>query len=165
MQRLPARRRIFASADRKGSATVEFAIVAPLFIALIMGLLQSGTDFSASQQMHSALRQAGRLASQDYTDKLQVGQTANNKVIADIKNQLTANGIDATDVTVTITHADGASAGSTFDLADAANDLKYFKISVTVPYAAVNKNGFLPSTVSNLQASIVFRKGKSILAL
>jgi len=138
--------------------------MAPLFIALIMGLLQSGTDFSASQQMYSALRQAGRLASQDYTEKLQSGQTANQKVITDIKNQLTACGIDATNATVTITHADGASAGTNFDLADENNDMKYFKISCTVPYAAVNKNGFLPNTVSNLAASIVFRKGKSILA-
>ncbi len=158
------RRRCQPVTDRKGSATVEFAIMAPLFIALIMGLLQSGTDFSAAQQMYSALRQAGRLASQDYTEKLQTGQTANQKVIADIKNQLKACGIDSTDATVTITHADGASAGSNFDLANADNDLKYFKITCTVPYGAVNKNGFLPSTVTNMSASIVFRKGKSILA-
>lgn len=165
MQHLSNRRGSCAGSDRTGSATVEFAVIAPLFIALIMGLLQSGTDLSASQQMHSALRQAGRLASQDYTEKLQAGQTANQKVIADIKNQLMANGIDSTEATVAITHADGASAGTTFNLADSNNDLKYFKINVTVPYAAVNKNGFLPSTVSSLSASIVFRKGKSILAL
>lgn len=151
--------------ERRGSATVEFALIAPLFIALFMGLIQAGTNFSASQQMHAALRQAGRLASQDYSDLLQTGQTANDKIIADIKNQLTASGIEATNVTVTITHADGANAGSTFDLSLAANDLKYFKINVTVPYDAVNKNGFLPSTTSNLSASIVFRKGKSMLVL
>lgn len=139
--------------------------MAPLFIALIMGLLQSGTDFSAAQQMYSALRQAGRLASQDYSDKLQTGQTANEKVIADIKNQLKACGIDSSETTVSITHADGASAGANFDLADTNNDLKYFKITCTVPYGAVNKNGFLPSTVTNMSASIVFRKGKSTLAL
>lgn len=165
MQRFAPTCRRASISDRRGSATVEFAIIAPLFVALIMGLLQSGTNFSASQQMHSALRQAGRLASQDYSAKLQTGQTANQKIIADIKNQLNASGIDPTNVTVTITHASGASAGSNFDLADTNNDLKYFKITATVPYSAVNKNGFLPNTVSNLQASLVFRKGKSILAL
>jgi Flp pilus assembly protein TadG len=139
--------------------------MAPLFIALVMGLLQSGTDFSAAQQMYSALRQAGRLASQDYSDKLQAGQTANQKVIADIKNQLLACGIDSTNATITITHADGANAGTNFDLADANNDLQYFKITCSVPYGAVNKNGFLPSTVTDMSASIVFRKGKSILAM
>ncbi len=151
--------------ERRGSATVELALIAPLFIALIMGMLQAGTNFSASQQMYASLRQAGRLASQDFSDKLATGQTANDKVIADIKNQLRANGIDATNATVTITHANGSNAGSTFDLSNTANDLQYFKLNVTVPYAAVNKNGFLPNTVSNLSASIVFRKGKSMLVL
>lgn len=148
--------------DRRGSATVEFAIIAPLFVALFMGMLQAGTNFGVSQQLYSSLRQAGRLASQDFSDKLQTNQTANDKVIADVKNQLKANGIDAANVTVTITHAEGASAGSTFDLQDANNDLKYFKLEVTVPYSAVNKNGFLPNNVSNLKASIVFRKGKTV---
>lgn len=150
--------------ERRGSATVEFALMAPLFIALFMGTLQAGTNFGVSQQLHSSLRQAGRLASQDFSDKVPTGQTANQKVIADIKNQLKANGIDSTNVTVTITHANGAQAGTTFDLSNASNDLKYFKLSVTVPYSAVNKNGFLPNTISNLTASIVFRKGKSMLA-
>ncbi len=138
--------------------------MAPLFIALMMGLLQSGTDFAASQQMYSALRQAGRLASQDYSKKLQTGQTANQKVIADIKNQLTASGIDATNATVTITYANGANAGTNFDLSASANDMQYFKLSCTVPYASVNKNGFLPNTTTSMSAAIVFRKGKSILA-
>ncbi len=164
MQHRHARCCEITSSDRRGSATVEFAIIAPLFIALIMGLLQSGTDFSASQQMYSALRQAGRLATQDYSEKLQSGQTANEKVTADIKNQLGAAGIDATDVTVAITHANGENAGTDFDLSDPDNDLQYFKIAINVPYGAVNKNGFLPNTVSSLSASIVFRKGKSILA-
>lgn len=152
-----------AQNDRRGSATVEFAIIAPLFVALFMGMLQAGTNFSVSQQLYSSLRQAGRLASQDFSDKLQSGQTANAKVITDIKNQLKANGIDAANVTVTITHASGAAAGSNFNLQDTNNDLKYFKLTVTVPYSAVNKNGFLPNNVSNLTASIVFRKGKSTL--
>jgi Flp pilus assembly protein TadG len=150
---------------RRGSATVEFAIIAPLFIALFMGMLQAGTNFSVSQQLYSSLRQAGRLASQNFSDKLQANQTANDKVILDIKNQLKANGIDAANVTVSITHANGAGAGSNFDLQDPDNDLKYFKLTVTVPYSAVNKNGFLPNTVSNLNASIVFRKGKSTLVI
>jgi Flp pilus assembly protein TadG len=149
--------------DRHGSATVEFAIIAPLFVALFMGMLQAGTNFGVSQQLYSSLRQAGRLATQDFSEKLQNGQTANAKVIADIKNQLKANGIDAANVTVAITHASGAAAGSNFNLQDANNDLKYFKLTVTVPYSAVNKNGFLPNNVSNLTASIVFRKGKSML--
>jgi Flp pilus assembly protein TadG len=151
-----------AKNDRRGSATVEFGIIAPLFVALFMGMLQAGTNFSVAQQLYSSLRQAGRLASQDFSEKLQVGQTANDKVISDVKNQLKAYGIDTTNVQVTITHADGASAGTTFDLQDTNNDLKYFKLEITVPYSAVNKNGFLPNTLSNLKASIVFRKGKTV---
>lgn len=148
---------------RRGSAAVEFALIAPVFVALIMGSIQTGYNIDTTSKMYSAIRQSGRLASMDNSGKLLSGQTANAKVILDIKNALKAEGLPGDQMIVTITHANGASAGSTFDLTDPANDLKYFRIGVTVPFSAVNTDNFLPDSDANLTTSVVFRKGRTSL--
>lgn len=149
--------------DRQGSTTVEFALIAPFLIALIMGGIETGFNFDSTHKMYAAVRQSGRLASMDNTEKLLPNQTSNQKVILDIKNALKAEGMPGDAAVVTITHANGASEGSNFDLTSAANDLKYFRIKVTIPYTALNTDNFLPSTLSQLSASVVFRKGKTSL--
>lgn len=152
------------AADRRGSAAVEFALVAPVYVALVMGAIQSGYNFDSTTKMYTAIRQSGRLATlNNSSTKLQSGQTMNSKIIADVKNALTAEGLPGSQMTVTITHANGNSAGTTFDLSDPNNDFQYFRIGVSVPYSAVNTGGFLPSSQSSLAASIVFRKGRSSL--
>ena len=150
-----------ANHERRGSATVELALVIPVFIALFLGMAQSGISIDGSHKLYAALRQAGRLASMDYANKLQEGQSANEKVIQDIKNLMAAEGIDVSDAIVTITHADGASAGQTFDLSDPNNALGLFKIEIQVPNSSFSSNNFLPNPAQKMTASIVFRKGSS----
>lgn len=151
------------SERRRGAAAVEFALLAPVFVAMAMGAIQAGYNFDNTNKMLAVIRQSGRLASMDANAPLQPGQTLNQKVIQDIKNSLTANGLPGNQMTVTITNADGASAGSTFDLSNSNNYLQYFKITVSVPYSAVNTGNFLPSSNSNMSASVVFRMGQSSL--
>src|SRR5262249_34493460 len=117
----------------------------------------------STTKMYAAIRQSGRLASLDYDSRLQKGQSINDKVALDIKNALTAEGLPGNQMSVSITYADGPKAGSTFDLSDSNNDLQDFRIGVTVPYTAVNKNSFLPKNMTNLSASVVFRKGRTSL--
>jgi Flp pilus assembly protein TadG len=144
--------------SRLGAAAVECAVVAPVFVALVVGLIQSGYSVDTTHKLYATARQAGRLASMNYKPKLQSGQTGNEKVIQDIKNMLQAEGLPVDQVTITITHAEGS---GTFNLDDAANDMQLFKISLSVPYTAVADPCLLPAPVENLTASIVFRKGKS----
>lgn len=148
---------------RRGAATVELAVIVPLFVTLAMGTIQTGLQISAAQTLTTALREAGRLASMDYTSRLQPGQTINQKVIQDIQNFLTAERIDGSKVTITITHADGTGAGSTFDLGDPSNQLQMFKIHAVVPYSAISSVTFFPHPNSTISASIVYRKGKNTL--
>jgi Flp pilus assembly protein TadG len=148
---------------RRGVATVEMALVAPLFVMLTMGTIQTGLAITAAQTLTSSLREAGRLASMDYSSRLQPGQTLNDKITTDIKNFLSAEGIDGSQVTVTITAADGQNAGSTFDLADPANELSLFKLHAVVPYSAITSVTFYPHFNSTISASIVYRKGKNTL--
>jgi len=146
--------------SRRGAAAVEFAIVAPVMVALVMGLMQGGYSVDTTHKLYAAVRQAGRLASMDYSDLLQKGQSGNDKIIKDIKNQLKAEGLPGDSVTVTITHAES---GGTFNLDDPANNLKLFRIHVEVPFATVMNASLLPAPVEKLSASIVFRKGKNSL--
>jgi Flp pilus assembly protein TadG len=46
---------------RQGSAVIEFAIVAPIFIGLLISVLETGIFFFAQQNLQVAAAQAGRL--------------------------------------------------------------------------------------------------------
>lgn len=130
-------------------------------VALVLGLIQSSFSIDATHKLHAAVRQAGRLASMDYSDRLQSGQTGNQKVIADIRNQLKAEGLPGDLVTITIADAE---TGGPFNLDDAATNLKLFRISVSVPFTKVVSGSLIKAPVDTLTASIVFRKGKTTLA-
>lgn len=147
---------------RRGAAAVELAVISPLFVLLILGAVQSGINLDMQIKLQAAVRQAGRLASMDYSKRVQANQTGNQKVIQDIKNVLTAEGLPGNEAVVAITYAEGPNAGSTFDLSSTANDLQYFKINVEIPYSKLNSTGLLPNTFEKLSASIVYRKDKII---
>lgn len=166
MQRLKVIDAKPAAVQRDGSAAVEFSLVAPVMIALVMGSIQTGNSFDATTKLYSSIRQSGRLATLDNADDyVPQGQTLNSKIISDIKNSLKAEGLPGDSATVTIVYADGATSGSTFDLSSSSNDLKYFKINVRVPYSAMASSSFLPTTMTELKASVVFRKGANSLVL
>lgn len=151
----------FRRSDRRGSATVEFAVLLPVFIALVMTTAQTSFSVDTANSLYSAIRQGGRLASMDSDDVLLPGQTLNDKVIQDIRNQLIAEGLPGNQMTITITEADSS---STFDLSDADNELGLFRIKVDVPFSAMNSVGAFPTSgMSDFSASIVFRKGKNSL--
>jgi Flp pilus assembly protein TadG len=151
-----------SSLHRRGAAVVEFAIMAPLFLLLVLGVVEMGYALNASNTMYGVVREGGRLASQDFTKSLEPNQTANDKVISDIRNMLTAAGIDGANATITIEHAD--SPGTTFDLQDPDNYLDYFKIKVAIDYEDVSaiRGKFMGGQVMN--AEITFRLGRVMMS-
>lgn len=149
-----------SSDHRRGSATVEFAVIAPVFVALALTAAQSSFNVDTTHAMYAAIRQAGRLASMNYDGRLLPGQTLNDKVILDIRNQLKAEGLPGDQMTITITGADG---NQTFDLSDPDNELELYRVKIDVPYTAVNALGTFSPTTEKLGASVVFRLGKKSL--
>lgn len=152
------------SEDRQGTATVEFALVTPLFLTIVLGIGEMSCALSASQNLSTAVREGGRLAASNMSEQIPQGSTANAKVIQDIKNMLAASGIDSTTVNVTITYADGADAGKTFDLQDPNNYLKYFKITAKIDYSQVSMGLVHIMKGQSLSSSVVFRLGYSALS-
>ena len=157
----PTRRRDDA---RQGAAAAEFAIMMPVFLMLVLGTWEMGTALTAGTKMAAAVREGGRLASMDFEQSLAPGQTANAKVEEDIKNFLTASGISGDAVTVTITHASGGSAGSTFDLQDPDNYLELFEITVSAEYESIGSFPLEYMAGETLQESMVFRMGRVALS-
>jgi Flp pilus assembly protein TadG len=149
-----------AGKQRHGAAAVEFAVLVPLFLMLVMGTWEMGTALTAGTKMAAAVREGGRLASMDYTATLNTGETINAKVVKDIKNFLTASGIPGDEVTVTITHADGENAGEDFDLGDNGNYLKLFKLTALVNYEDISTFPLDYMAGQQIEAKLVFRLGR-----
>lgn len=147
---------------RRGAAVVEFAIMAPLFLLLVLGVVEMGYALNASNTMYGVVREGGRLASQDFSKNLAPGQTANDKIVQDLRNMLTAAGIDGTDATITIEHAD--SPGTTFDLEDPDNYLQYFRIRIEIDFEDVTAIRGKYMTGRVMTADITFRLGRVMMS-
>jgi len=69
------------SRDRKGSAAIEFAVVAPLFFALLFAIIESALVFFAGQVLETAVQDSAR--------KILTGQAQNaNFSAAQFKTEL-----------------------------------------------------------------------------
>jgi len=148
---------------RRGAAAVEFAVLVPLFLMLVMGTWEMGTALTAGTKMAAAIREGGRLASMDFQDTLGEDETINDKVMKDIRNFLTASGIPGDKVEITITHSDGENAGVDFDLADGANYLELFTIRALVNYEDISTFPLDYMAGQQVEAKLVFRKGRVAL--
>lgn len=152
------------NAQRRGSATVEFAVIAPLFLMLLLGTVEMGSAINATQKLYSALREGGRLASMDYENIFGDDLDINAKIVADIRNFLTAAGIPGDEVELSIVHAGGENDGDDFDLSDPDNNLELFRIEATVPYESVSTFPLQQMEGQDVTAQLTFRKGRISLA-
>ncbi len=66
--------RLFRRDREKGAAIVEFAIVLPLFLALLFGVMETGWLFAQLVEVRNAAREGARLAVVDYPDPGDSGQ-------------------------------------------------------------------------------------------
>lgn len=151
--------------DRRGVAAVEFAVIAPVFLALVLGMVAVRRAVHTTTVMEAALSQAGRLASMDADLDLPSGTSLNDKIILDVRNFLRASGIenDESNLTITITRADDAdgnaldpmpnppSSGDTFDLSDPDNRNRLFRIGIEIPEGAMNSK---LTEIMNLEGSM-----------
>jgi len=152
------------SRNRHAAAAVEFAVLLPLFLMLVMGTWEMGAALAAGTKLNAAVREGGRLASMDYEDSLAAGQTANQKVEQDIKAFLAASSIPGNKVSVSITYADGPNAGASFDLQNPDNYLKLFRITASVKYEEISSFPVDYMAGETVEASLVFRMGRVMMS-
>ena len=78
---------------RRGVVAVEFAIVAPILVAIVFGMIELGRAFEMQNLLDVAAREGARFASMDRDGMLDPGESANDKLVDDVKNFLASNGI------------------------------------------------------------------------
>ena len=124
---------------RRGAAAVEFAVVAPVFLLLVFGMIEYGRMVMVQQVITNASREGARVGVLD-------GST--NQSVQDIVNQyLTSGSISGATVTVTPTNPEDA------DFGDPVT------VSVDIPFSQVS---WLPSPMylggTTLSATTVMRR-------
>jgi Flp pilus assembly protein TadG len=148
--------------NRKGVVAVEFAIVAPILVAIVFGMVELGRAFEMQNLLDVAAREGARFASMDREGMLANGQTANQKMIQDVKNFLASNGIPKDKITVQVKSHENPSAD--FDLDDPANDLKLFEVKISVNISDVSLQSVAASNDYALTAKVVFRNGRATIS-
>jgi len=139
---------------------MEFAIVAPVCVALFLGMIEAARLYDAQNVLATAAREGARLAAMDRDDMELNGSSINEKIISDVRNYLNAAGLPGDDVDVVISSVDDPSVP--FDLDDPANDLELFELRLEIPYSSLNP--MCPNdTISSLAAAIVMRNAQAAI--
>ena len=144
--------------SRRGAVAVEFAIVAPVFLAIVLGVAEVSQLVEAQNLLETAAREGARFGAMDRTGFVDAGG-ANAKLIQDVKNFLAAQGLSADDVTVDVKHPGTDDA---FDLDNPNNDLELFEVHVAFPYSSVTGHNLLDDY--NLEAVVTFRNARATIA-
>jgi len=146
---------------RRGVVAVEFAIVAPVLLAVVLGMMELTKMIEAQNVLEIAAREGARFACMDREGLLQPGQTANQKLADDVKNYLATTGIPRDEITVEILDHDS---GAVFDIDDPNNNLKLFDVNVLVEYSAVRYSTINLQANYTLKGSVTFRNGIATVA-
>jgi Flp pilus assembly protein TadG len=117
-------RRASGRADRRATACVEFALVLPVLVIFVLGLLEMGRYIEVRQILTSAAEEGARQAS--------TGQMTNAQVISVVTGCITAAGLPTTNLAVTV--SDLTNVGTDVSLATSMDQLE---VTVTIPFSNV----------------------------
>jgi Flp pilus assembly protein TadG len=125
---------------RSGIAAVEMALLLPLLLILLFGMIEYGSLFWRSQQVASAARNGARRG-------VLAGATSTDVTTA-VDQVMVASGMGSTNYTVTLTPANPTT------LAQGAP----FTVEVTVPYVDIQLTGFPVPTPTQVVRSVTMAK-------
>jgi hypothetical protein len=149
------------SPARCGAVAVEFAVIAPLLLAVIVGLIELSRVYSVQNCLETAAREGARFAALDRSGMMLGGKTANQKLVDDVKNYLASNNINPDLVDVSVVSADDPD--QEFNLDDPANDLELFQVRVEVPYSGVSYSPVSDANDYSLNSALTFRNGRAVV--
>lgn len=119
------------STERSGAATVETALVLPIFFMVMLGLVEIGRAFMVSQLLTNAAREGARVAIMNNSTNAEVSNT-----VADIAQRTI--GVNPADVAVNIIVTEYAGNPSTGNDVALAKKRDLCEVEVQVNYDKVN---------------------------
>jgi Flp pilus assembly protein TadG len=125
---------------RSGIAAIEMALLLPLLLTLVFGMIEYGSLFWRSQQVANAARNGARRG-------IMAGATATD-VSSSVDQSMLASGMGSTNYTILMTPANPAS------LASGGS----FTVKVTVPYVDIKLTGFPVPTPTQVVRSVTMAK-------
>lgn len=136
--------------DRKGAAMVEMAVCFPIFMLMLLGVIEFGRALMVSQLLTSAAREGCREAIIDGATK--------SSVESDVRQMVTDTvGCDGADVTIEIVVTSESSGAEIANLED-AEQRDLIEIGLMVPFDAISYSGGRFLNGSNLRGKCVMRK-------
>lgn len=123
-----------STADRQGMAIVEMALVLPLFMLLVLGIVEFGRAMMVSNLITDAAREGARLAAS--------ADSTNSEVISLVQDSISETvGIDPGNISISLTVEPGPHNADPNDNLSYANKRDICRVEVSVPF---NKVSFIP---------------------
>lgn len=123
--------------QRRASATVEMAVVTPLLLTMLFGIIEYGWVFSVRQAMVHASREGARTAS--------LPGSTDSEIETRINEQLAPLGLEPGEFSVTLERA--------------TVDVPVERVEIQVPYSNITLvGGFFGTSDYNLSAACSMRK-------
>lgn len=122
---------------RRAAALVEFALISPILLSLLLGIWEIGRVVDCMQVLDNAAREAARKAAVDSIVDPVSGQTVNiyaTDVTNAAKYYLARQGYNTTNVQVTFQDLTNTGVTDPYQ----ASRLDHLRITVTIPYADVS---------------------------
>jgi hypothetical protein len=142
--------------NRRGTVSVEMALLSPIFVAIIAGLAEAGRLLDAQTTLATAARLGARLATMDRSDLENNGQSTNSKVIQDVRTFLDASNLPGAAASVFI--VDPSDHTTPFNLDNPVNDMQLFELRVELPYSQLSG---MASDTWSMKAKVVFRNSRA----
>lgn len=135
MQRIRIRRchrRTQSKPERGGAAMVELAVCLPIFLAVLLGIIEFGRAMSVAQLLNAAAREGCR-------DAIIEGSTTSGVRAAVLDQVVKTVGCPEQNVSVeiTVTPISGQQSGQAIDV-KAAESIDLITVKVSVPYSAIS---------------------------
>ena len=143
------RMRVGRSRDREGGAAlVEFAVLAPLLLLLVLGIIEFGYLFGQFNEIRHAAREGGRYAAVSNPDLDGVSPINDADVVTSVCNALNLPGSTTFDLAIRLVDSDGNTITGAGVLGDTG------EVSITANVVSLTSapiiSSFIPSTLSNV---------------
>lgn len=142
MRRIMGLKRSGTGPRRRGAALVEFAVVTPVLLAILFGIMEFGQLFRVRQTAQHAAREGCRMAVLQSTAKPY--SASSSPVYQRISEIMTAGGV--------------AFSGGMLSVTEDTPGNPTVSVTITVPYADVSVTGFIGQVTEAVSGTCSMRK-------